>query len=170
MFFWDRRSRFWIIIRLIMGHYDVIFWDRRSWYWYITRWIMGQNKVNFLGYWKVILVHIWRWPHGTFQDDNNIFHKMKNDLTTGTWQVDIWCPINIILLCTSDALWFILFWLLWSDHTPPLRWVWQAIIPSCPTVTLVLCHIVEMSCYHSLWAVKSWILPAYWYSGLYDHH
>ncbi len=28
---------------------------------------------------------------------------MKNDLTTGTWQVNIWCPIIIILLCTSDA-------------------------------------------------------------------
>ncbi len=27
---------------------------------------------------------------------------MKNDLTTGTWQDNIWCPINIILLCTSD--------------------------------------------------------------------
>jgi hypothetical protein len=27
---------------------------------------------------------------------------MKNDLTTGTWQDDIWCPINIILFCTSD--------------------------------------------------------------------
>ncbi len=30
---------------------------------------------------------------------------MKNDLTTGTWQDNIWCPINIILLCTSDAHW-----------------------------------------------------------------
>ncbi len=28
---------------------------------------------------------------------------MKNDLTTGTWQDDAWCPINIILLCTSDG-------------------------------------------------------------------
>jgi hypothetical protein len=28
---------------------------------------------------------------------------MKNDLTTGTWQDDIGCPINIILLCTSDV-------------------------------------------------------------------
>ncbi len=28
---------------------------------------------------------------------------MKNNLTTGTWQDNIWCPINIILLCTSDA-------------------------------------------------------------------
>ncbi len=27
---------------------------------------------------------------------------MKNDLTTGTWQDDIWCPIIIILFCTSD--------------------------------------------------------------------
>ncbi len=28
---------------------------------------------------------------------------MKNDLTTGTWQDDIWCPIIIILFCTSDV-------------------------------------------------------------------
>ncbi len=28
---------------------------------------------------------------------------MKNDLTTGAWQDDIWCPINIILFCTSDG-------------------------------------------------------------------
>ncbi len=28
---------------------------------------------------------------------------MKNDLTTGTWQDNIWCPINIILFCTSDV-------------------------------------------------------------------
>jgi hypothetical protein len=63
----------------------------------------GTKQGHFLGYWKVILVHIRRWSYGTFQDDNNIFHKMKNDLTTGTWQDNIWCPINIILLCTSDA-------------------------------------------------------------------
>jgi hypothetical protein len=29
---------------------------------------------------------------------------MKNDLTTRIWQDDIWCPINIILLCTSDVI------------------------------------------------------------------
>ncbi len=102
MFFWDKRSWFWIILRLVMGHNDVTFWDRRSWYWDITRWIMGQNKVIFWD-WKIILVHIRRWSNGTFQDDNNIFHKMKNDLTTDTWQDNIWCPLNIILLCTSDA-------------------------------------------------------------------
>ncbi len=56
----------------------------------------GTKRGHFLGYWKVILVHIRRWSHGTFKDDNNIFHKMKNDLTIGTWQDDIWCPINII--------------------------------------------------------------------------
>ncbi len=77
MFFWDRRGQFWIIIRLIMGHEDVAFWV-------IRRWIKGHNKMNygtkqghFLGYWKVILVHIRRWSHGRFQDDNNILHKMK---------------------------------------------------------------------------------------------
>ena len=29
---------------------------------------------------------------------------MKNDLTKGTWQDNIWCPINIILFCTSDVV------------------------------------------------------------------
>ncbi len=28
---------------------------------------------------------------------------MKNDLNTGIWQDNIWCPINIILLCSSDV-------------------------------------------------------------------
>jgi hypothetical protein len=37
------------------------------------------------------------------QDDNKIFWKMKNDLTTGAWQNNIWRPINIILSCTSDV-------------------------------------------------------------------
>jgi hypothetical protein len=57
---------------------------------------MGHNKMNygskqghFLGYWKVILVYIGRWSYGRFQDDNKVFQKMKNDLTTGTWQDDI---------------------------------------------------------------------------------
>ncbi len=63
----------------------------------------GSKQVTFLGHWKVILVYIGRWSYGHFQDDNKVFQKMKNDLTTGTWQDDIWCPINIILLCTSDA-------------------------------------------------------------------
>ncbi len=63
----------------------------------------GTKQGHFWGYWKVILVHIRRWSHGTFQDDNNIFHKIKNDLATGTWQDNIWCPINIILLCISDG-------------------------------------------------------------------
>ncbi len=52
----------------------------------------------------MILVHLGRWSYGRFKDDNNIFYKMKNDLTTGTWQDDIWCPIIIILLCTSDVI------------------------------------------------------------------
>ncbi len=51
----------------------------------------------------MILVYLGRWSYGRFKDDNNIFYKMKNDLTTGTWQDDIWCPIIIILLCTSDV-------------------------------------------------------------------
>ncbi len=52
----------------------------------------------------MILVYLERWSYGRFKDDNKIFYKMKNDLTTGTWQDDIWCPIIIILLCTSDDL------------------------------------------------------------------
>ncbi len=51
----------------------------------------------------MILVYLGRWSYGRFQDDNNIFYKMKSDLTTGTWQDDIWCPIIIILFCTSDG-------------------------------------------------------------------
>jgi hypothetical protein len=75
---------------------------------------MGQNKVTFLGFWKVILVYIGRWSYGRFQDDNKVFQKMKNDLTTGTWQDDILCPIHIILLCTSDGLNPIVLALGWS--------------------------------------------------------
>ncbi len=51
----------------------------------------------------MILVYFGRWSYERFKDDNNIFYKMKNDLTTGTWQDDIWCPIIIILFCTYDA-------------------------------------------------------------------
>ncbi len=32
---------------------------------------------------------------------------MKNDLTTGTWQDAIWCPIIIISFCTSDVVLFV---------------------------------------------------------------
>ncbi len=41
----------------------------------------------------MILVYLGRWSYRRFKDDNNIFYKMKNDLTTGTWQDNIWCPI-----------------------------------------------------------------------------
>ncbi len=51
----------------------------------------------------MILVYKGRWSYGRFHDDNNIFYKMKNDLTTGTWQDDICCPIIIISFCTSDV-------------------------------------------------------------------
>ncbi len=50
------------------------------------------------------LLYLGRWSYGRFQNDNNIFYKMKNDLTTGTWQDNIWCPIIIILFCTSDEV------------------------------------------------------------------
>jgi hypothetical protein len=52
----------------------------------------------------MILVYLGRWSYGRFKDDSNIFYKMKNGVTTGTWQDDIWCPIIIILLCTSDEM------------------------------------------------------------------
>ncbi len=52
----------------------------------------------------MILVYLGRWSYGRFQDDNNIFYKIKNDLTTQTWQDNIWCPIIIILFCTSDVI------------------------------------------------------------------
>ncbi len=51
----------------------------------------------------MILVYLGRWSYGRFKDDNNIYYRMKHDLTTGTWQGNIWCPIIIILLCTSNA-------------------------------------------------------------------
>ncbi len=35
---------------------------------------------------------------------------MKNDLTTRTWQDNIWCPIIIILFCTSDDTWGQVAW------------------------------------------------------------
>ncbi len=89
-FFGTGESDIWVIKRWIMGHNNVTFWDRRSWYWDIRRWIMGQNKITY-------------WDNRKWED-NNIFYKMKNDLTAGTWQDDIWCPIIIILFCTSDVL------------------------------------------------------------------
>ncbi len=63
----------------------------------------GTKQGHFLGWWKMIFVYLGRWSYGRFKDDNNIFYKMKHDLTNGTWQDDIWCPIIIILLCTSDV-------------------------------------------------------------------
>ncbi len=50
----------------------------------------------------MILVYLGRQSYEKFQNENNIFYKMKNDLSTGTWQDDIWCSIIIILFCTSD--------------------------------------------------------------------
>jgi hypothetical protein len=67
----------------------------------------------------MILVYLGRWSYGTFQDDNNIFYKMKNNLTTGTWQDDIWCPTIIILFCTSDACMFLVgCWMKNIDQWP----------------------------------------------------
>ncbi len=79
----------------------------------------GTNQGHFLGWWKMILVYLGRWSYGRFQDDNNIFYKMKNDLTTRTWQDDIWCPIIILLLCTSDVLCLFLFCIFLLYHTDP---------------------------------------------------
>ncbi len=44
--------------------------------------------------------------------------------------------------------------LIWVLGQPPLRWEWWAIIPSSPVVTIVFYHAMEVSCYHSFWAVK----------------
>ncbi len=46
---------------------------------------------------------------------------------------------------------FDLFTLVW----PHSRWEWQAIVPSSPMVAIVFYHVLEVSCYHSFWAVKS---------------
>ena len=46
--------------------------------------------------------------------------------------------------------------LIWLLGQPHLRWEWWAIIPSCPLVTIVFYHdVMEVSCYHSFWAVTS---------------
>ena len=72
-----------------MEQFDLIFLGQE-------KLILGQYKMNygtkqghFLGKWKMILVYLERCSYGRFKDDNNIFYKMKNDLTTGTWQDDI---------------------------------------------------------------------------------
>ena len=43
--------------------------------------------------------------------------------------------------------------LIWLLGQPHLRWEWWAIIPSCPLVMIVFYHVMEVSCYHSFWAV-----------------
>jgi hypothetical protein len=50
------------------------FWDK-------TRSLFGMLEGDISIYWKV--------TYGRFQDDNKVFQKMKNDLTTGTWQENI---------------------------------------------------------------------------------
>ncbi len=74
----------------------------------------------------MILLYLGRWSYGRFQDDNNIFFKMKNDLTTGTWQDYIWCPIIIISFCTSDDL-------ILSSKSLQLVGVQRLILQSCWT-------------------------------------
>ncbi len=44
--------------------------------------------------------------------------------------------------------------LIWLLGQPLLRWGWRAIIPSSPEVTIVFYHAMDVSCYHSFWAVK----------------
>ncbi len=111
--FGDGRRWYWVITRWIMGHNNVTFCNRRSWYRVITRWIMGQNEVTFLGYWKVM--YIGRWSYGRVWDDNKVFQKIRIDLTTKTWQDNIWCPINIILLCTSNICYLFRQYILSSE-------------------------------------------------------
>ncbi len=43
----------------------------------------------------------------------------------------------IDLILESRHTFVPLIWLLWSDHTLSTMWEWQAIIPSCPLVTIV---------------------------------
>jgi hypothetical protein len=43
--------------------------------------------------------------------------------------------------------------LIWLLGQPHLRWEWWAIILSSPVVTIVFNHVMEVSCYHSFWAV-----------------
>ena len=45
--------------------------------------------------------------------------------------------------------------LIWLLGQPHLRGEWRAIIPSSPLVTIVFYHVIEVSCYHSFWAVTS---------------
>ncbi len=45
--------------------------------------------------------------------------------------------------------------LIWLLGHPHLRWEWWAIISSSPLVTIVFYHVMEVSCYHSFWAVTS---------------
>ena len=40
-----------------------------------------------------------------FLDDILGLFTLKNELTTGTWKDDPGCPINIVLLATSDVAW-----------------------------------------------------------------
>ena len=45
--------------------------------------------------------------------------------------------------------------LIWLLGQPHFRREWQAIIPFSPVVTIVFYHVMEVSCYHSFWAVTS---------------
>ncbi len=39
--------------------------------------------------------------------------------------------------------------------------------PSSPVVTVMIYHVLKVSCYHSFWAVKIAIMSAPFYSGVY---
>ncbi len=67
-------------------------WDEL---WDKTRSLIGIMEDDISIFRKVIIWKISRWWQHLF--------KMKNDLTTGTWQDNIWCPIIIISFCTSDV-------------------------------------------------------------------
>ncbi len=45
--------------------------------------------------------------------------------------------------------------LIWLLGQPHFRWEWWALILSSPLVTIVFYHVMEVSCYHSFWAVTS---------------
>ncbi len=75
--------------KLILGHHEMNY---------------GTKQGQFLGYWRIILVYLGRWSYGRFQDNNNIFYRMKNDLTTGTHQKQHHVPYSLAILINGTFL------------------------------------------------------------------
>ncbi len=75
-----------------------------------------KNKLNFVYQAKIGTVQdanltklgeiLWQytsWTQQILKDDTKVLNKMINELTTGTWQDNIGCPVNINLGSTSDG-------------------------------------------------------------------